>query len=93
MKEKLDSIAAFVRTGIWLLPEKGLPRSKALAIRALKILLLAIRGYQRDRCAIKASALTFYSMLSVVPVIAVFFGIAKGFGAPSGSTYRSRSVW
>ena len=80
MREKLDSALAFLNNGIWLLPEKGLSRSKAFSIRALKILLLAIRGYQRDQCAMKASALTFYSVLSVVPVIAVFFGIAKGFG-------------
>ena len=70
MREKLDSALAFLNTGIWLLPEKGLSRSKAVSIRALKILLLAIRGYQRDQCAMKASALTFYSVLSVVPVIA-----------------------
>ena len=80
MREKLDSALAFLNTGIWLLPEKGLSRSKAFSIKALKILLLAIRGYQRDQCAMKASALTFSSVLSVVPVIAVFFGIAKGFG-------------
>jgi membrane protein len=80
MREKLDSILAFLNTGIWFLPEKGLSRSKAFFIRALKILLLAIRGYRRDQCAMKASALTFYSVLSVVPVIAVFFAIAKGIG-------------
>jgi hypothetical protein len=29
---------------------------------------------------LRASALTFYTLLSVVPVFAVIFGIAKGFG-------------
>jgi len=80
MREKLGPILAFLETGIWFLPEKGLSRSRAFSVRAMKILLLAIRGYRRDRCAMKASALTFYSVLAVVPVIAVFFGIAKGFG-------------
>jgi membrane protein len=80
MREKLDSILAFLKTGIWFLPEKDLSRPKAFFVRGLKILLLAIRGYQRDQCATKASALTFYSVLSVVPVIAVFFAVAKGFG-------------
>ena len=80
MREKLDPVLAFLNTGIWLLPEKGLSRPKSFLVKALKILLLAIRGYRRDQCAMKASALTFYSVLSVVPVIAVFFGIAKGFG-------------
>lgn len=34
---------------------------------------------QRDYYS-KASALTFYSLLSIVPVLAVAFGVAKGFG-------------
>ncbi|HBX88415.1 MAG TPA: hypothetical protein DEG09_07360 [Marinilabiliaceae bacterium] len=33
-----------------------------------------------DDCQVKASALTYYSLLSVVPVIALAFAIAKGFG-------------
>jgi len=80
MREKLNSSLDFLNTGIWSLPEEGLSRSKAFFIRSLKILLLSIRGYQRDQCVMRASALTFYSVLSVVPVIAMFFGIAKGFG-------------
>jgi membrane protein len=80
MKETLDSILAFLKTGIWFLPETGLSRPKALLLRASKVLLLAARGFDRDQCAVRASALTFYSLLSVVPVLAVVFGIAKGFG-------------
>jgi membrane protein len=41
---------------------------------------MAIRGYDEHRCSLRASALTFYSLLSVVPVAAMLFGIAKGFG-------------
>ena len=39
-----------------------------------------MRGFDEDRCQLRASALTFYSLLSIVPVIAILFGIAKGFG-------------
>ena len=42
--------------------------------------MLAVRGFDEDRCQLRASALTFYSLLSIVPVIAILFGIAKGFG-------------
>lgn len=31
-------------------------------------------------CFYKASALTFYTLLSIVPILAIAFGIAKGFG-------------
>jgi membrane protein len=67
MKEKLDSILAFLKTGIWYFPETGLSRPKAFLLRCLKVLLLAVRGFDRDNCAVRASALTFYSLLSVVP--------------------------
>jgi len=80
MKETLDSILAFLKTGIWFVPETGLSRPKAFLLKGLKVLLLAVRGFDRDQCAVRASALTFYSLLSVVPVVAVVFGIAKGFG-------------
>lgn len=33
-----------------------------------------------DDCYSKASALSFYTLMSIVPVLAVAFGIAKGFG-------------
>jgi membrane protein len=46
--------------------------------------ILSIRGITQDRGALRASALTFYSMLSVVPVLAMVFGIAKGFGFEKG---------
>lgn len=49
-------------------------------VKAMRIALSAIRGFKEDECASKASALTFYSLLSIVPVLAVAFGIAKGFG-------------
>jgi len=39
-----------------------------------------VAGYIDDDCSSRASALTYYSLLSIVPVVAVVFGIGKGFG-------------
>ena len=55
-------------------------KNKSFLIKQLRIVLLAIRGFDEDKCQLRASALTFYSLLSVVPVLAMLFGIAKGFG-------------
>jgi len=49
-------------------------------VKAARIFIAALRGFTNDDCAGKASALTFYSLLSIVPMLAVGFGIAKGFG-------------
>ncbi|MGD9975227.1 MAG: YhjD/YihY/BrkB family envelope integrity protein [Desulfatirhabdiaceae bacterium] len=48
--------------------------------KPFRVLLLAARGFKDDNCALHASALTFYSLLSIVPLLAMAFGIAKGFG-------------
>lgn len=48
--------------------------------RCIRVLRDTAFGFIEDDCYSKASALTFYSLLSIVPVLAVLFGIAKGFG-------------
>lgn len=70
----------FFKTGIWRVRLRDLPRRKAFFIKQLRILFLTIQGFNHDKCPLRASALTFYSLLSIVPVAAMAFGIAKGFG-------------
>lgn len=48
--------------------------------RQRRIIYLLYKGITRDNIYIKASALTFFSILSVIPLVALAFGIAKGFG-------------
>lgn len=43
-------------------------------------LVYSIHGFIKDDCFTKAALLTFYTLLSIVPILAVTFGIAKGFG-------------
>jgi len=70
----------FIKEDIWLLHEQKLPLFKATIIKSLKIIILSVQGFSRDLCPLRASALTLYSILSIVPIIAMLFGIAKGFG-------------
>lgn len=42
--------------------------------------MLAARGFSNDKVQLRASALTFYSLLSIIPIAAIAFAIAKGFG-------------
>ncbi len=83
-----QNLIRFLRDDIWLLHEQKLPPFKAVAVKALKITLLALQGFSRDMCPLRASALTLYSVLSIVPVIAMLFGIAKGFGFEKMLTER-----
>ncbi len=82
------NIISFVKDEIWLLHEQKLPPFKAAIIKSLKIALLSAQGFTRDLCPLRASALTLYSLLSIVPVIAMLFGVAKGFGFEKTLTER-----
>ena len=51
-----------------------------LLIRLVRTLVMAVQGFSRHNGTLRASALTFFTLLSLVPVAAMAFGIAKGFG-------------
>jgi len=75
-----SKITNFIENDIWKIRSKDYSRSKSFFIRQLRILILAVRGFFEDNCILRASALTFYSLLSIVPIVAMAFGLAKGFG-------------
>jgi len=70
----------YIREDIWRIPTRKLPPRKSFLINQLRIFILALRGFGEDKCQLRASALTFYTLFSIVPVFAMAFGIAKGFG-------------
>lgn len=76
----LSKIKTFIDREIWRIPGRSLTGIKGAAIRALRIFIVSCREFTSDKCSLWASALTFYTLLSIVPVFAMAFGIAKGFG-------------
>jgi len=74
------AINNFFTTDIWTIRIHNLSPIKRAGLKTARIMLIAIKSYNNDRVSIRASALTYYSLLSIVPVLAMAFGIAKGFG-------------
>jgi membrane protein len=64
---------------IWRTPLSELSRGKTFIFKQLRIIVLAARGFSNDKVQLRASALTFYSLLSIIPFAAIVFAIAKGF--------------
>jgi membrane protein len=73
-------IRKFLAHDIWEIRTAGLPAAKRLPLAALKLFVATARGYKQDAVALRANALTLNSLLAIVPVLALLFGIAKGFG-------------
>ncbi|HQK99460.1 MAG TPA: YhjD/YihY/BrkB family envelope integrity protein [Smithellaceae bacterium] len=80
IKSKAGQLVNFFKNDIWRIRSSRLPRGKSFFLNLLRVVILSIRGFDEDKCQLRASALTFYSLISIVPVLAMAFGIAKGFG-------------
>ena len=70
----------FFQKGIWRIGRHEVSPVKFLLLEVLKKLLLAIRFFTTKRVMQKASALTYSMLLAIVPIMAVVFAIARGFG-------------
>ena len=73
-------VAEFLQSSIWRMDINSLPRFQSFLVHHLQVLLVAVNDFNRNDCTRRASALTYYTLLSIVPVMAMAFGIAKGFG-------------
>ncbi len=82
--ERISALLAlairFITYDIWRITENEVSGLKELYINIIKTIILAVRGFKNENLQTKASALTYSTMLAIVPLLAVLLGIAKGFG-------------
>ena len=70
----------FVSVKLWHIRIDKVDKTQGFFLRQLRIFSLAINGFNEDKCLTKATALTFYTLFSIVPILALAFAISKGFG-------------
>lgn len=70
----------FVSKELWTLQKEELSGWLWRVLRALRIVILAVRRSLENSVQVRASALTYYTLMSLVPVAALAFGLARGFG-------------
>jgi membrane protein len=76
----IKRILHFFQTEIWTPEMRSRSGRRGFIIRQIRIIMFAFKGFFEDRAALRASSLTYFTMLSIVPIFAMAFGIAKGFG-------------
>lgn len=69
-----------VNNAIWHTPLSELSKRNSFFIKQMRIIILAGKGFLNDKVQLRASALTLYTLLSIIPVVAIVLAIAKGFG-------------
>ena len=76
----LRSLYDFFSREVWLPDLHAVSRLRAAGLGILRLLYLTSRGFSRDACTFRAAALTYITVLSLVPFLAVSVSVAKGFG-------------
>ncbi len=80
MNRRLERARAYFRKGLWEARPGERPRGRDAGIRALRMAVASVTNFRAHDGFRRSSALTFYSLLSVVPILALLLGVAKGFG-------------
>ena len=73
----------FITVDIWRISAHEEIGKKGILYLALKTIALTIRDFFERKMQMKASALTYYSVFALIPMVAFIFGIARGFGFDS----------
>ncbi len=61
---------------------------RSLIIRLLRVARLVVRGFKEDDLATHAAALTFSTLVSLVPLLTLGFAMLKGFGGGEEASAR-----
>ncbi len=75
-----DRSRHFLKHELWELDAAEMRWWRRFLLNQGQILTLVVRGFFNDGCMLRASALTYTTLLSLVPMLALVFAILKGFG-------------
>lgn len=77
---KAAELWIFVSRDIWRVPKHEVKGLNNKGLNLVRTLILATKGFIADKLTTRASALTYTSLLAVIPVATITIGIARGFG-------------
>lgn len=80
MRKIIIRLLNFITFDLFRISETEVSKSRFTMLNILKTVVLAIRRFSEDRLMNMASALTYSTFLSIVPMFAVVFAVARGFG-------------
>lgn len=80
MNKRLTKLWKFITYDIWRITENEVNNTTFALYNIIKTITLSVRRFTEDRISNKASALTYSTLLSIVPILAILFAVARGFG-------------
>lgn len=78
--EFIKDLYRFITHDVWRITDMEISGKKRLPYRLIKIIVIAFRGIKQDNLFVRASALTYSIVFALIPLLALFIAIGKGFG-------------
>jgi membrane protein len=80
----------FMTDDVWDIELTSLSGLRALGVKVMRVVYLVVRGFHEDECPLHASALTFSTLMSIVPILAISLALARGLGGGDAAKERIR---
>jgi membrane protein len=75
-----EKIGQYFTCELWNFPLSQERGWNAFFVKWVRIAYLSTRGFLQDRCSLTAAALTYNTLMAIVPILAMGIAIAGGFG-------------
>lgn len=80
VKEIWQQVYSFLRFGVWEVHCANLALPKRVGVYAIRLISLVVSGFKNDQCTLHAASLTFFSLMALIPVLALMLAMARSFG-------------
>lgn len=80
IKKKANKLIQFFAEEIWDLELEELSRAKARFIKYVKVGIITAKTYAQQKIGPQAVALSYFSVMALVPFLAIVFGVTGGLG-------------
>ena len=80
MNKRIAALWKFLTYDIWRITEDEVTKTTFSLYNIIKTIYLCITRFTKDRLANKAAALTYSTLIAIIPILALVFAIARGFG-------------
>jgi membrane protein len=80
LRDKIRSADEYLRRGMWKADWTKMPWWKRWGMKTMQLGILVVREFIADGCLLRASALTYATLLALVPLLALAFSVLSGLG-------------
>jgi len=96
MKKLIDKLMhywRFLTNDIWRITDNEVTKLKYTLYTIIKTVYLTVDRFTKDNLVNRASALTYSTLLAIVPILAILFAIARGFGFANLVEHQLRDIF